>query len=108
MSGRWRFEEAKDELEFRRATRFCGSFYDESGARLGVVGDADAKRFVVMLNGADDPRLARAERVLQDIAPLITKIQLLTAHEPHVCEDIADEVAALLVRYREPRREGQA
>jgi hypothetical protein len=51
----WTFREATTEDEFRYGTKFGGSFYDQFGRRLSVVGTKDAERFAALLNEAPSP-----------------------------------------------------
>jgi hypothetical protein len=60
MKRKWKFVEAKDVDDFKQGTKLGGSFYDETGAKLFVIGSRDAARIETLLNGGDELADARA------------------------------------------------
>lgn len=50
----WIFKEATNEEEFRHGTKFPGSFYDEQGNRLSVIGTRLIEKILKVMNDEDN------------------------------------------------------
>jgi hypothetical protein len=74
MKRKWKFVEAKDLDDFKFGTKLGGSFYDETGAKLSVIGSVDAERIAGLLNG--ESNLADALAAIREADRLLRSVDL--------------------------------